>query len=148
MKLHTLISVKGSRKKRKRIGRGPGSGYGKTAGRGSKGQKSRSGYASKRGFEGGQMPLIRRIPKRGFTNIFRREYKEVNLDRLLKLKGDAKEISPERWREWGILKKKSDRVKILGMGEIQEPLTVHAHKFSNTARTKIVEAGGSAVEIS
>lgn len=94
------------------------------------------------------MPLIRRIPKRGFTNIFRREYKEVNLDRLLKLKGDAKEISPERWREWGILKKKSDRVKILGMGEIQEPLTVHAHKFSNTARTKIVEAGGSAVEIS
>jgi large subunit ribosomal protein L15 len=148
MKLHTLKSVKGSKKKRKRIGRGPGSGYGKTAGRGEKGQKSRSGYSARPGFEGGQMPLIRRVPKRGFTNIFRIEYREINLDRLVKLKGELKEISAEQWRAWGLLRGKKDKIKILGRGTVEEPLTVHAHKFSRAAKTKIEEAGGSAVEIS
>lgn len=148
MKLHSLKSVKGSKKKRKRIGRGPGSGHGKTACRGEKGQKSRSGYSRKLGFEGGQMPLIRRIPKRGFTNIFRLEYKEINLDRLVKLKGELKEISEDQWKAWGVLQRKKDKIKILGRGTIEEPLTVHAHKFSKSAKSKIEEAGGSAVEIS
>jgi len=93
------------------------------------------------------MPLIRRIPKRGFTNIFRTEYQEINLDRLVKMKGELKEISPDQWRTWGILKGKKDKVKILGRGQIEEPVTVHAHKFSKAAKSKIEEAGGSAVEI-
>ena len=138
MKLHDLSPNEGSRRPRKRVGRGPGSGRGKTAGRGSKGQKSRSGYSRRAGFEGGQMPLIRRVPKRGFTNIFRREYQVVNLSGLAGLKG---EVTPELLAEKGLVRE-GRPVKILGNGEISEVLTVHAHKFSQAARRKIEAAGG------
>ena len=139
MRLHDLSPAKGSRRPRKRIGRGPGSGRGKTAGRGSKGQKSRAGYSRRLGFEGGQMPLIRRVPKRGFTNIFRRQYQVVNLSSLAGLKG---EIRPELLVEKGVIRKGCP-IKILGVGEVSEALTVHAHKFSKSARSKIEAAGGS-----
>ncbi len=143
MKLSNLHPAKNSRKNRKRVGRGPGSGKGKTAGRGSKGQKSNSGYSRKRGFEGGQMPLHRRLPKRGFTNIFKKEYSEVNLDRL----GDIKkaEIKPADLVEAGILKKETESIKILGRGEISSAKTIHAHKFSQSAQKKIEDAGGKAI---
>lgn len=142
MNLSNLHPVKGSKKNRKRVGRGPGSGMGKTSGRGTKGQKSISGYSSKRGFEGGQMPLHRRLPKRGFTNIFRKEYSEVNLDRLEKI--TKKEIKLKDLKESGIIKKESERVKILGRGEISASKTIHAHKFSRSALEKIEKAGGKA----
>lgn len=145
MNLSSLHPVKGSRKSRKRVGRGPGSGMGKTSGRGTKGQKSISGYSSKRGFEGGQMPLHRRLPKRGFTNIFRKEYSEVNLDWLEKI--TKKEIKLKDLKEAGIIKKESERVKILGRGEISVPKTIHAHKFSRSALVKIEKAGGKVVII-
>ena len=143
MNLSNLHPAKKSRKNRKRIGRGPGSGYGKTAGRGSKGQKSISGYSRKRGFEGGQMPIHRRVPKRGFTNIFRKEYSVVNLARLAKMAKD--EITIKDLIEAGIIKKETERVKILGQGEIAASKTIHAHKFSQCAQKKIEEAGGKAV---
>jgi large subunit ribosomal protein L15 len=127
------------------VGRGPGSGKGKTAGRGTKGQKSISGYSRKRGFEGGQMPLSRRVPKRGFTNVFRKEYSEVNLTRLEKVKKD--EIKPKDLVEAGIIKKESERIKILGQGDISSSKTIHAHKFSASALKKIEDAGGKAVLI-
>lgn len=145
MNLSSLHPVKGSRKSRKRVGRGPGSGMGKTSGRGTKGQKSISGYSSKRGFEGGQMPLHRRLPKRGFTNIFRKEYSEVNLDRLEKI--TKKEIKLKDLKEAGIIKKESERVKILGRGEISASKTIHAHKFSRSALEKIEKAGGKVIII-
>ncbi len=145
MNLSNLKPAKNSRKTRKRVGRGPGSGKGKTAGRGTKGQKSISGYSRKRGFEGGQMPLNRRVPKRGFTNIFRSEYSEVNLSRLAKLKKD--EIKPEDMVKAGIIKKDGERVKILGHGDITSSMTIHAHKFSLSAQKKIEDAGGKAVLI-
>jgi len=138
MKLHELSPAKGSRHKKKRVGRGPGSGLGKTAGRGHKGQRSRSGYSSRIGFEGGQMPLIRRVPKRGFTNIFRREYAVVNLDRLAELEGD---ITPETLAEKGVVRSGMP-VKVLGSGEISKALNVSAHKFSKSAQAKIEAAGG------
>ncbi len=138
MKLHDLSPAPGSRRPRKRIGRGPGSGRGKTAGRGSNGQKSRSGFSRRAGFEGGQMPLIRRVPKRGFTNIFRREYQVVNLSGLAELKG---EVTPGLMVEKGLVRK-GKPVKILGNGEISKALIVHAHKFSQAARSKIEAAGG------
>ncbi len=138
MKLHELSPAPGSRHKKKRVGRGPGSGLGKTAGRGHKGQRSRSGYSQRIGFEGGQMPLIRRVPKRGFTNIFRKEYSVVNLDRLAELGAD---ITPEVLVEKG-LARKGMPIKVLGRGEVSKKLNVTAHKFSKTAREKIEAAGG------
>ena len=139
MKLHELSPAKGSKKAKKRIGRGPGSGLGKTAGRGHKGQKSRTGFSRRLGFEGGQMPLIRRVPKRGFTNIFRREYAVVNLDRLATLDGD---VTPESLAEAGLVRS-GMQVKVLGGGEIDKALKVSAHKFSKSAREKIEGAGGT-----
>lgn len=143
MKLNDLKPAPGSRKKRKRIGRGPGSGLGKTAGRGHKGQKSRTGYSRRPGFEGGQMPLIRRVPKRGFTNIFRKEYAVVNVSSLGDFDG---EVGPEHLYASGLVKKGA-LVKILGDGELDKGLKVRAHKFSASARQKIEGAGGSCEEI-
>lgn len=145
MNLSNLKPAPGSRKNRKRVGRGPGSGRGKTSGRGHKGQLSGSGYSRKRGFEGGQMPLVRRIPKRGFTNIFRFEYTVVNLDRLAKIGKD--EIQIKDMVESGLIKKESERVKILGRGELASAKTVHAHQFSASALKKIEDKGGRAVTI-
>jgi len=143
MKLHELKPAAGSRKPRKRVGRGPGSGNGKTAGRGEKGQKSRSGYSGKRGFEGGQMPLHRRVPKRGFTNIFRSEYRTVNVDRLNVFPAGAV-VTPETLLESGVLRKGDAPVKILGNGELKVALTVRAHKYAGAATRKIEAAGGKA----
>jgi len=145
MNLSNLHPAKNSRKKKRRVGRGPGSGRGKTAGRGAKGQKSRSGYSSKRGFEGGQMPLHRRVPKRGFTNIFRKEYREVNLNRLERIR--KKEVKLKDLREAGLIKNDRELVKILGRGDIFAPKTIHAHKFSRSAQKKIEEVGGKAIII-
>jgi large subunit ribosomal protein L15 len=145
MNLSNLKPARGSRTDRKRRGRGPGSGLGKTSGRGHKGQLSGSGYSRKRGFEGGQMPLARRIPKRGFTNIFRDEYAVVNLDSLSKLA--KKEIEPKDLVASGLVKKGSERVKVLGRGELTSAKTIHAHKFSQSALKKIEERGGKAVTI-
>jgi large subunit ribosomal protein L15 len=139
MKLHDLSPAKGSRKARKRIGRGPGSGTGKTAGRGHNGQRSRSGFSQRAGFEGGQMPLVRRVPKRGFNNIFRTEYTVMNVSRLAEFDG---EVSPEILAERGWVKK-GELIKVLGQGDLNKALTVKAHKFSASARAKIEEAGGS-----
>ena len=147
MRLHDLAPAKGSKKARKRVGRGPGSGYGKTAGRGHKGQKSRSGYTRRPGFEGGQMPLVRRVPKRGFTNIFRTEYVVINVDRLAELAADgASEVTPETLSEAGLVRRRK-LVKILGDGELDHALTVKAHAFSKPARQKIEAAGGTCEEL-
>jgi large subunit ribosomal protein L15 len=143
MKLHELKPAAGSRKSPKRVGRGPGSGTGKTAGRGHKGQKSRSGYSKKPGFEGGQMPLHRRLPKRGFTNIFRTEYRIVNVDRLSAFEAGSV-VDPEALLKAGLLAKGKDAVKVLGNGEIGVALTVRAHRFTGTAAKKIEAAGGTA----
>ncbi|MDH4198489.1 MAG: 50S ribosomal protein L15 [Candidatus Aminicenantes bacterium] len=145
MNLSSLRPAEGARKTRKRRGRGPGSGLGKTAGRGHKGQLAGAGYSQKRGFEGGQMPLVRRIPKRGFTNIFRQEYAEVNLDGLARV-GKA-EIGPKDMTEAGLIKNESERVKVLGRGDVTAALTVHAHKFSGSAVKKLEAKGGRAVLI-
>jgi large subunit ribosomal protein L15 len=142
MKLCDLSPPRGARKKDFRKGRGPGSGSGKTAGRGNKGQKSRHGYSSRRGFEGGQMPLIRRVPKRGFRNFARREYAPVNLERLGIFEAGS-EVTPELLVSSGIVKKLLDGVKILGRGEIGRPLRVRAHRFSKDAARKIEAAGGT-----
>lgn len=149
MKLHELSPAKGSTKNRKRLGRGPGSGTGKTSGRGHKGQRSRAGYSRRLGFEGGQMPLIRRVPKRGFTNIFRKEYSVVNLARLEELAESLEagtEVTPELLLERGMVRK-GKPVKILGNGELLKALKVTAHKFSKSARDKIERAGGSWQEL-
>ncbi|HEV7504377.1 MAG TPA: 50S ribosomal protein L15 [Thermoanaerobaculia bacterium] len=143
MKLHELSPAKGSKHKKKRVGRGPGSGIGKTSGRGEKGQKSRTGYSSRPGFEGGQMPLIRRVPKRGFTNIWKTEYSVVNLSQLAELEG---EINPEVLLEHGLVRS-GKKVKVLGDGEIGKALTVVANKFSKSAREKIEAAGGRCEEL-
>lgn len=145
MNLSQLNPEKQSKKNRKRVGRGPGSGYGKTSGRGSKGQKSISGFSQKRGFEGGQMPLHRRLPKRGFTNIFRKEYTLINLEKLEKL--DKEEIKVIDMVESGLISKKTEKIKILGKGNISKAKIVYAHKFSESARKKIEDAGGKAVVI-
>lgn len=142
MKLHDISPAEGSKQKKKRVGRGPGSGLGKTAGRGHKGQKSRSGYSRRPGFEGGQMPLIRRVPKRGFTSLFRTEYTILNVRDLDGLEG---EVTPESLVELG-LARRGMPVKILGDGEIQSAVTVVAHKFSKSAREKIEAAGGTCRE--
>ena len=144
MGLHNLKPAKGSVRARKRVGRGPGSGLGKTAGRGEKGQKSRSGFARKPGFEGGQMPLHRRVPKRGFTNApFRKEYAEVNLGRL-EVFEPGTIVTPEMLLKHGILRRVRDGVKILGDGELTKALTVHAHRFSAKAKERIASLGGRA----
>jgi len=139
MNLSNIRAPKGSSEKRKRVGRGMGSGMGKTSTRGHKGQRSRSGSRMIRGFEGGQMPLHRRMPKRGFTNIFRQEYNIVNLERLAGL-GEST-ITPEVLRKLGVISTKHP-VKILGDGELKTALIIHAHKFSKSAQEKITKAGG------
>jgi large subunit ribosomal protein L15 len=138
--LSTIRAPRKASEKRKRVGRGMGSGMGKTATRGNKGQRSRSGSRMMRGFEGGQMPLHRRLPKRGFTNIFRQEYAVVNLEKLAGL-GEST-ITPELLAKAGIIKRAEQPVKILGDGELSSALTVHAHKFSKSAQEKITKAGG------
>lgn len=145
MNLSRLHQALDARKKRKRRGRGPGSGMGKTAGRGTKGQKSIAGYSRMRGFEGGQMPLHRRLPKRGFTNIFRREYKEINLSQLERI--EKEEITLKDLVEAGFIKKESEVVKILGRGNISSAKIIHAHKFSQSAQRAIEEAGGKTILI-
>jgi len=145
MRLSELKPARGATKKPKRVGRGPGSGHGKTATRGHKGHKQRSGFRTKRGFEGGQMPLVRRIPKRGFTNIFKTEYEIVNVEMLAKFKANT-EVTPELLKERGIVKGKL-KLKILGNGEISVPLKVRAHKFSKSAKEKIMKAKGEVEQI-
>src|SRR5579864_8571732 len=135
MNLSTLRAPRKSSEKRKRVGRGMGSGMGETSTRGHKGQRSRSGSRIMRGFEGGQMPLHRRLPKRGFTNIFRTEYEVVNLEKLAGL-GDT-EITLEAMRKAGMVSSKNALVKVLGQGELSKALTVHAHRFSKSAQEKI-----------
>lgn len=139
----TLANLKpadGAVKKRKRVGRGPGSGHGKTAGRGMNGQKSRTGYSRSWGFEGGQMPLVRRIPKRGFTNIFKKQFNIINLDLIEKTGLD--EIKVEDFFEKKLAKDNNAKIKILGNGTLTRKVHVHAHKFSKSAVEKIKEAGG------
>jgi large subunit ribosomal protein L15 len=145
MNLSSLRAPKSANRGKKRVGRGMGSGHGKTSARGHKGQRSRSGSSMMRGFEGGQMPLHRRLPKRGFTNIFRTEYTVLNLDRLVEL-GET-ELTLDAFVARGFLRKRNELLKILGNGEINVALTVHAHKFSKAAQEKIEKAGGKAVLI-
>ena len=142
MSLSNLRPPKGAKHAKKRIGRGQGSGHGKTASRGHKGAKSRSGFKHKRGFEGGQMPLHRRVPKRGFHNPFREEYEVVNLDTLAERFDAGTDITPELLRERGLVGRQGP-VKVLGRGDIAKALTVHAHKFSGKAAEKIAAAGGA-----
>ena len=146
MELSNLKPKKGARHARKRVGRGPGSGHGKTSSRGEKGQKSRSGYASKLGFEGGQMPLARRLPKRGFTNIFKKEHAIVNLADLERFDNGAT-VDEAALRQAGLIKGRHDGIKVLGNGTLSKKLTVHAKKFSETARKQIEAAGGTCQEI-
>ena len=145
MKLHELRPAPGSTKRRKRVGRGMASGKGKTSGRGMKGQGARSGGGKGPYFEGGQLPLVRRLPfKRGFNNINRIEYKPVNLDRLQEVFGEgSQEITPESLVEAGVIKRSDKAVAILGRGEVSSALTVKAHKFSKSAQEKIEAAGGT-----
>ncbi|MGB8261410.1 MAG: 50S ribosomal protein L15 [Terracidiphilus sp.] len=141
--LSNLRAPKKANTGRKRVGRGMGSGMGKTSTRGHKGQGSRSGTSMMRGFEGGQMPLHRRLPKRGFTNIFRVEYTVVNLDRIAAL--EVSEIALDDYRKLGLASSRKPLIKILGSGELTAPVTIEAHKFSKSAIEKIVKAGGKAV---
>ena len=141
MKLSELSPSPGAHKRRKRIGRGPGSGHGKTATKGHKGLLARSGGGKRPGFEGGQMPLVRRVPKFGFTNPFRVTYAVVNLKALANL-GEVAEVTPQVLIDLGLIRKKRQPVKILGQGELQRPMIVHAHKFSKSAEEKIRAAGG------
>ena len=140
--LHNLRPAKGATHKRKRIGRGPGSGHGKTAGRGNKGFWSRSGSSQKRGFEGGQMPLHRRVPKRGFTNIHRKEFAEINVDVLAARFAAGSTVGPDELKAARVVRKLLAGVKVLGRGDIAHALTVRAHRFSAEARRKIEAAGG------
>ena len=146
MKLHELQPAVGSRQSKKRLGRGNGSGLGKTSGKGQKGQKARSGGGVRPGFEGGQMPLARRIPKRGFTNIFARQYTTINVDELSVFE-EGTEITAEFLKEIGFINKINDGLKVLGDGELDVKLTVKAKKFTKAAREKIENAGGTAEEI-
>jgi large subunit ribosomal protein L15 len=141
--LSNLRAPKKANTERKRVGRGMGSGMGKTSTRGHKGQRSRSGSSMMRGFEGGQMPLHRRLPKRGFTNIFRTEYTIVNLDRIAEL--GVSEIALDDYRKLGLASTRNPLIKILGSGELASAVTIHAHKFSKSATEKIEKAGGKAV---
>jgi large subunit ribosomal protein L15 len=141
MKLHTMKPAEGSRTKRKRIGRGIGSGFGKTSGRGHGGQNSRSGGGVRLGFEGGQIPLFQRLPKRGFTNINRKDYAIVNLDTLNRFE-EGTEVTPELLIESGIVSNAKSGIKILGNGILEKKITVKAHKFSASAKEAIEKAGG------
>jgi len=148
MKLHDLRPAKGSKKQRKRVGRGDSSGSGKTAGRGTKGQKSRSGGNIPPYFEGGQLPLVRRLPRmRGFVNIFKTQFATVNLDRLNERFDKGDEVTPSALTEVGLIKSPNELVKVLGRGELKKPLTIKAHGFSASARAKIEAAGGSVEEL-
>ena len=142
--LNNIHKPEGSTHKKKRVGRGPGSGLGKTAGRGNKGQKSRSGYSGKTGFEGGQMPLHRRLPKRGFTNIFKKEWIEVSLAALDAHFEANDEVTPEILHDRGLIKKAKHDVVVLGTGELSKALRISAHRFTRSAREKIERAGGAA----
>jgi large subunit ribosomal protein L15 len=150
--IHNIGAPKGANKNKKRVGRGTGSGHGKTSTRGHKGQKSRSGYSGRVGFEGGQMPLQRRLPKRGFTNIFKKDWVEVNLSSLDLRFTDGEEVTPDLLVERGLIKKgvlaRSDGVVILGRGELTKSLNITAHRFSKSAREKIEAAGGKALAVS
>jgi large subunit ribosomal protein L15 len=146
MELSNLKPKKGARHAKKRVGRGPGSGHGKTSGRGEKGQKSRSGYSAKLGFEGGQMPLHRRLPKRGFTNIFKKEYAVINLADLERFDNGAT-VDEAALRQAGLVKGQNDGIKVLGNGKLSKKLTVSATKFSATAKSAIEAAGGTVQEI-
>ena len=147
MKLHELHPVQGSRKNRKRVGRGISAGQGKTAGRGTKGQNARSGGGVRPYFEGGQLPLVRRLPqKRGFTNIWKVHYKPVNLDRLGSFEAGS-EVTPQALAEAGIVKSPDEPVVILGHGDLDRALTVKAQRFSASARAKIEAAGGAVEEL-
>jgi len=141
MRIEDIKPAEGSTKNRKRVGRGVGSGHGKTACKGHKGQKARSGGTKGAGFEGGQMPLQRRIPKRGFTNIFKKEYAVINLDAIEAMK-DTTVITPELLVEKGVIKKMKDGLKVLAKGSLQRPVTIKANAFSTAAATKIEAAGG------
>ena len=145
MNLSGLRPPSGQKKEKKRIGRGMGSGHGKTSTRGSKGQRAGTGFAQKRGFEGGQMPLHRRLPKRGFTNIFKKQFAIVNLGRLEKLEGDT--FTVDSMQAAGVIKKIHDGVKVLGTGVLTRKITVEAHHFSKSALEKIQHAGGTAQTI-
>ncbi len=145
MKIHELSPAQGARKKRKRVGRGPGSGHGKTACRGHKGQRARAGGGSRPGFEGGQMPLQRRLPKRGFTNLFKKEYNVVNTGDLVRFGAEAT-LDMDVLKEAGLIKRKKARLKLLAKGEITQPVIIKVHKVSKAAREK-VEAAGGKVEI-
>jgi large subunit ribosomal protein L15 len=146
--IHNIGAPRGANKKKKRVGRGPGSGHGKTATRGHKGQKSRSGYSGRPGFEGGQMPLQRRLPKRGFTNIFKKTWVEVQLADLEKRFKPSDEITPELLTEQGVIKasqlRRADGIVVLGGGELKKALKITAHRFTRGAREKIEAAGGKA----
>ncbi len=144
LSLNNLHPAPGSTHKKKRIGRGPGSGLGKTAGKGHKGQKSRSGYSSKRGFEGGQMPLQRRLPKRGFTNIFKKAWIEISLAKIEANFNAGDVVTPELLHERGLIKKAKHDLVILGNGDITKALTISSHRFTKTAKDKIEKAGGTA----
>jgi len=141
MKIHELAPVKSSRKNKKRVGRGPGSGHGKTSCRGHKGQKSRSGGNIPPGFEGGQMPLHRRLPKRGFRNIFKEEYSIININDLNRFPENS-EVDVERLKSEGLVKQKAELVKLLGDGELEKPVIVKVHKVSESAIKKVEEKGG------
>lgn len=147
LSLNNLKPAKGSTHKKKRRGRGPGSGLGKTAGRGHKGQKSRSGYSRRAGFEGGQMPLQRRLPKRGFTNIFKKKWIEVRLSSLEENFNSGDEITPEILHQRGLIKKAKHDLVILGNGDLTKKFTVSSHRFTKAALAKIEKAGGTAVVI-
>ncbi|MBC8458658.1 MAG: 50S ribosomal protein L15 [Deltaproteobacteria bacterium] len=141
MRINDLSPAKGSKKKRKRVGRGPGSGHGKTSCRGHKGQKSRSGGGPRLGFEGGQMPLQRRLPKRGFTNIFKKHYSIINVKDLNRFKPNST-LNVEVLKEAGLVKKIKDGIKLLGNGEISHPVVIRVDRVSKTAKEKIQAAGG------
>ena len=144
MKLNSIVQPEGAIKTRTRVGRGAGSGLGKTSGRGQKGQKARTGYSHKFGFEGGQLPLYRRLPKRGFSNAqFKVRYATINLSDLNKFESDAL-VTPELLKEMGLVKKGLDGIKVLGKGTLDKKLTVRAHKFSDTAKEAIEKLGGKA----
>ena len=147
MKLHELSPAAGSTKERKRIGRGAGSGQGKTAGKGHKGQKARAGRGMRPGFEGGQMPLQRRLPKRGFNNIFRKEIAIVNVSDIDAAFDNGAVVTIDALVEKGLVKKKLDGVKVLGHGEVSKSLTVQANAFSESAKQKLEAAGGKAEEV-
>jgi large subunit ribosomal protein L15 len=147
LSLNNLHPAEGSKHKKKRVGRGPGSGKGKTAGRGTKGHKSRSGYRRKIGFEGGQMPLQRRLPKRGFTNAFKKQWIEISLAKIDQNFSAGDEVTPEILRQRGLIKKAKYDIVVLGNGELTKPVRISAHRFTKSAREKIEKAGGTATVI-